>query len=185
MLGDNLYIVGSLSDANGTTNKAGFDTFFNDKEYFKHLELGWVPTFKRRKHDNLHLTAWHTDKREDAGKPESWGVTFSTSWFFNETWLPFLRAGWSDGEAALLERMVSAGVGYHFKKRNDVVAIGMSWGRPSTRPSRDQYTAEIFYRFQLAQNLVITPDIQLIVNPANNLDEDLIWVFGIRGRLTF
>jgi porin len=38
---------------------------------------------------------------------------------------------------------------------------------------------------QLAQNLAITPDVQLIINPANNPDEDLIAVFGLRVSLTF
>jgi porin len=30
----------------------------------------------------------------------------------------------------------------------------------------DQYTAELFYRLQLTQNLAITPDVQLIIDPA-------------------
>ena len=33
--------------------------------------------------------------------------------------------------------------------------------------------------------LSITPDVQLIVNPANNPDEDMIAIFGIRARLSF
>jgi len=36
---------------------------------------------------------------------------------------------------------------------------------------------------QLTQNLAITPDVQLIINPALNPDESSIWVFGLRARL--
>lgn len=53
--------------------------------------------------------------------------------------------------------------------------------RPSV--ADDQYTAEIFYRFQLTQNLAITPDVQLIIDPALNPDESTIWIFGLRARL--
>jgi porin len=49
----------------------------------------------------------------------------------------------------------------------------------------DQYTAELFYRLPLTQNLAITPDVQLIIDPALNLDENRIWVFGLWARLAF
>ena len=48
-----------------------------------------------------------------------------------------------------------------------------------------QYTLEAYYRLQLAEHLEITPDIQLIKDPALNPDEDLVWVAGLRGRLAF
>jgi porin len=41
---------------------------------------------------------------------------------------------------------------------------------------------ELFWRWQLARQLAVTPDLQLLINPANNPDEDAIWVFGLRGR---
>ena len=56
----------------------------------------------------------------------------------------------------------------------------MNWGKPSESGLDDQFIAELFYRLQVAQNLGITPDVQLLINPALNPDEDLIWVFGLR-----
>ena len=50
---------------------------------------------------------------------------------------------------------------------------------------RDQYTAELHYRLHLLPHLTITPDIQLVIHPALNPDEDQIWVFGLRARLDF
>ena len=35
----------------------------------------------------------------------------------------------------------------------------------------------------IAPQLAITPDVQLLINPALNPDEDQIWVFGLRARL--
>jgi porin len=41
----------------------------------------------------------------------------------------------------------------------------------------------VFYRFQLTEQLAITPDIQYLVDPALDPDEDNLWVFGLRARL--
>jgi porin len=43
---------------------------------------------------------------------------------------------------------------------------------------------ELYYRLQLFQHLAITPDAQLVIDPVLNPDEDRIWVFGLRARLT-
>jgi porin len=45
--------------------------------------------------------------------------------------------------------------------------------------------ASIFYRVQLAQNLAITPGIQLLQDPALNDEHDQITIVGLRVRLTF
>ena len=48
----------------------------------------------------------------------------------------------------------------------------------------NQYTAEVFYRLQVAQNLAITLDIQLIIDPALNPDEDQIRLGSLRLRFS-
>ena len=49
----------------------------------------------------------------------------------------------------------------------------------------DQTTIEGFWRFQFAQNFEITPSVQFLLNPALNPDDDSLFVFGLRMRLTF
>jgi porin len=68
--------------------------------------------------------------------------------------------------------------------RSDLLGFGVSRGEPFEGGQKDQYTAELFYRWQLSQNLAITPDIQYLRNPALNPDESSILVLGIRVRLT-
>ena len=63
------------------------------------------------------------------------------------------------------------------------MGFGVGWGSPAQKGLDDQVTTELFYRLQLAQNLALTPDIQVIFNPALNPDQDAIAVFGIRTRL--
>lgn len=183
---DKLYVLGTILDANSSTTQSGFDTI-GDKEFFKGLEFGWANRGAASSFvDNIHVSAWHSDKRDDAGVPASKGIGLTASWFFdNDRSGLFFRAGWSDGDAALFEKSLAAGIGVNVTERTDLLGFGVHWGQPSIDNDTNQYTAELFYRIQLAQNLAITPDVQLLVNPALYPEEDKILVFGLRTRLTF
>lgn len=185
MLSDHVYLIGGIADANGDPTDPGenFNTFFDENEYFKHLEIGITSSKDRIYLDNAHITFWHSDKRENVGTPSDWGLAFSAAKFIDDSWMPFIRGGFSDEGTGVLKGSVSTGVGYYFQGISDLVAIGLSWGKPEESSLDDQYTAEIFYRFQLSQNIAITPDIQFLIEPALNSDEDFIVVFGIRARV--
>jgi len=90
---------------------------------------------------------------------------------------------------ALWEKSISVGLGYHTRKESDVLGFGFNWSRPSSETFGpgldDQYTAEIFYRFQLLKILTITPDVQVVFNPALNPDKNVIAIFGLRARISF
>ena len=191
MATDNVYILGGIADANGDPTNPGdsINSFFSRAEFFTHIEVGWIASWERRFSDNIHLTAWHVDEREQAQVPNGWGVAFSFSRLFADKWEPFFRAGYAEDGGVLWERSVSVGLGYHTRKESDVLGFGFNWSRPSSETFGpgldDQYTAEIFYRFQLLKILTITPDVQLVFNPALNPDKDMIAIFGIRGRISF
>ena len=184
MLTSNIYVIGGFADANGDATKAGFDTFFEENEYFKHVEIGWTSSQDRIYLDNVHMTYWHADERQAALVPESWGLAFSAAKFLDERWLPFFRAGYSDGAAAPLKASLATGLGIR-RANTDVFGVGIGWGRPSLGHLRDQYTAEMFYRWQATETLAITPDVQLIWDPALNPLEHNIAVFGLRGRAAY
>jgi porin len=44
---------------------------------------------------------------------------------------------------------------------------------------------EVYYRLQVAKEFSITPDVQFLINPALHPEEDNVWVFGLRARLSF
>ena len=188
---ENFYIVAGIADANGDPTDIGdsVNSFFSKAEFFTHLEVGWISSWERRFSDNIHLTAWHVDEREQAQVSDGWGVAFSFSRLFADTWEPFFRAGYARDGGALWERSISVGLGYHTRKKSDVLGVGLNWSRPNEDTFGpgldDQYTAEIYYRFQLLKILTITPDVQLLINPASNPEEDQVWIFGLRARLAF
>jgi len=189
-INDRYYIVAGLADANGDPGKPldGFDSFFNDREYFKHIEFGWVGSWEQRFNDNIHLTLWHADELTGPEVPDGWGAAFSFSREFGK-WLPFLRLGYGDGGGAIHDRNLSTGFGYTPGSGSDRFGLGVSWGRPNPviydTDVDDQYTIESYYRLQLLKHLQVTPDVQLLLNPALNPDEDQVWVFSLRARLAF
>ncbi len=188
-LSDQLYVVGGIADTNAdpTDPIDNFDSFFDDQEYFTHVEMGWVSSFERPFFDNVHLTAWHADERDDARVRDGWGLALSATKFIDGRWMPFLRVGYAKDGGALSERSVSIGLGYYMPDSKDLLGIGLNWGRPSdtgVAPGLDdQYAIEVFYRLQLTPRFALTADVQLLIDPALNPDEDRIWVLGIRGRL--
>jgi len=188
---ENFYVLGGIADANGNPTDLGnaFDSFFDDTEFFTHIEVGWISSWERRFSDNIHLTAWHADERKQAAVPDGWGLAFSFSRLFADVWEPFFRAGYAEDGGAMWEGSISAGLGYHTRKRGDMLGVGLNWGRPSEDTFGpgldDQYTAEIYYRCQMLKVLTITPDVQLLFNPALNPDKNVVAIFGLRARLAF
>jgi len=191
MVTDNYYILGGIADANGDPTDPGnsFDSFFDDAEFFTHLEAGWAESSEKGFSDNIHLTAWHVDKRKQTNTPDGWGLAFSFSRLFAEKWEPFVRAGYADDGGALWEQSFSAGLGYYTRKSSDLIGAGLNWSRPSSDTLGpgldDQYTLEVFYRFYLLKTLAITPDVQLLFDPALNPNIDVVAVFGLRARISF
>jgi porin len=186
---DNFYFSVGATDSNAdpTDPFEGVNSFFNDNEYFSHVELGWASSFDRRYADNVHLTYWHVDARQQANTPEGWGINGSATTFLDDRWMPFLRGGYAEDGGSLLSTSVSAGVGYDVWERDDVVGLGLNWGRPNadtfTTGLPDQYTAELFYRFQFSPNFAVTPDLQYVIDPALNPAASSMWVLGLRARL--
>ena len=67
-LSDSVYVLGGLADTNAeaTDPWGSVESFFDDREYFTHVELGWISSFENRFSDNVHVTFWHADERERA-----------------------------------------------------------------------------------------------------------------------
>ena len=194
LLGNNFYLAASLMDAAGDPGhvKESIDQFFDNKEYFKHIEIGYTTSPDRIYFDNIHFVYWESDEQaKSTGEPEGSGWTFSYAKFIDDKYMPFLRIGDSDGGGgALLEKMVTAGLGIYYSDTKELFGVGLSYGEASEDPVGGfgsnldpQYTGEIFYRFQLSQHLAITPDLQIIVDPVLNPNENSVIVAGIRLRL--
>jgi porin len=168
------------------------DQFFDNNEYFKHIEIGYTTSPDRIYFDNIHFVYWESDEQaKSTGESKGSGWTFSYAKFIDDKYMPFLRIGDSDGGGgALLEKMVSAGLGIYNSDTRELFGVGLSYGKASEDPVGGfgtnldpQYTGEIFYRFQLSQHLAITPDLQIIIDPVLNPSESSVFIAGVRVRL--
>jgi len=194
LIGENFYVAASLMDAAADPTDPGqsIDQFFDNGEYFKHIEIGYTTSPGRIYFDNIHFVYWESDEQaKSTGESKGSGWTFSYAQFIDDKYMPFLRIGDSDGGGgALLQKMVSAGLGIYFSESRELFGVAISYAEASEDPVGGfgtdldpQTTAEIFYRFQLSQHLAITPDLQVIKDPVLNPNESSVVIAGVRVRL--
>ena len=188
MLTDKVYVIGGITNAYSDPVRPfkSFD-YLGDGEFFKSIELGLTPSHGRIYNDNLHVTYWHVNQSDKAGTPGGWGLNGQYIRTIKDIFMPFLRAGYADDGGSLLEKSVTLGLGYATVGGRDQLGFAANWGAPNKSSFGEglshQYTFEVFYRWQLGEQLAITPDIQLLLDPALNPDHDSLWIYGLRARL--
>jgi porin len=186
MISDSFYLQAGLVDANSDPTEPfeSFSTFFDLRDTYKWIELGWTPGQEQIYFDNAHLTLWQIDERAN-GTPAGWGFNLSYQRWIDDKWLPFARFGYADDSGSLLERSISIGIGYQPVPMRGVIGFGLNWGQPNEASFGDldsQFTAETYWRYQLTQEIAVTPSLQYIRNPALSPDQTSMWAFGFRFR---
>lgn len=178
-------VLGGIANANGDAAEPvdSAQALFESGETFKHLAIGWSPDWADRYDQAIQLTVWQVDDRVEAGVEGGQGVALAAS-FRSGNWRPFFRAGYSDGGGAPLDRSVSLGTGYDVRDGQDLAGLALNWGR-APGSSLNQYTIELFYRYDPTDFIQITPSIQFVANPAYDPATDDMLVLGLRARLVF
>ncbi len=180
-VGDSVWLGAHIYDGNAVNGNFDMDTF-DQHEWLKAIEIGWTPSFDRRKTDRIQFTYWDKDARAQAGVSAGKGWTVSSSWLL-ENWLPFVRLGHSDGGAGVAASdAFSTGVEYTTRP-NQVLSFGLGWVNPTEGDKKDEYVVETSYKIQLLKGFSLLPNVQLLIDPVNNPDEDQVWVIGLRGLL--
>jgi len=184
-LDDNWGLLAGLADANGDPSDP-FDSvtnLFDEGELFKHVAIGWAPDWGDRYDQTVQLTLWQADERVEAGVDGGHGVDFLTSARLDK-WRPFLRAAHTEDAGALNDRSVSVGTGYDARGGSDLVGLAVNWARAPGN-SRNQYTLNAFYRYDMTDFLQLTPEIQYVIDPANDPETQEILILGLRLRIFF
>ncbi len=190
---ESVYAIAGLADLNSNPEEPweGFESFFDDHDYFTHFEIGWTGASQEAYYlDNVHLTLWHTDDRD--GVEDGVGGVLSFNHSIGDNWLAFVRAGYAHDGGSILEQSVSIGGGYTPGGLANLGAasqlgFGAGWGNPNSAVFGsgldDQYTLEVYYRLQLTREFALTPSVQVLIDPALNRDQDVVGLFGLRARL--
>ncbi|GLI95246.1 carbohydrate porin [Methylocystis echinoides] len=77
------------------------------------------------------------------------------------------------------------GIEKPFERPSDRFGMAFSWAEPVSNPGRDQYGLEAFYRLALTPDTQLTPDRQVIFNPADNPKASSVVLGGVRLRTLF
>lgn len=184
---DQIWIGAQIHDGNAASGDFDWDTV-GEGEWLSAVEIGWSPSFADRKKQMVQFTYWQKDARTLAGVPKGSGWAVSAVHKLNETYFPFVRFGHSDGGAGVAAEDAFS-IGVEITRRFDEIwTIGAGWANPSARTSgaglSDEWVVESSYKFQLSRNFSLTPDVQILFNPANNPGKSSIWVGGVRFILT-
>jgi porin len=178
---DNVWLGGQIYDGNAVSGDFNMDTF-DQGEWLKAVEIGWTPSFERRTTDRIQFTWWDKDAREQAGIAAGQGWTVSAS-MKRDKWFPFFRFGHSDGGAGVAAKE-AASLGFEYTTLpTQAWSLGLGWANPTASDKRDEYVVETSYKFQLLKGFSLLPNVQLLLDPANNPEQDQVWVFGLRGIL--
>ena len=103
--------------------------------------------------------------------------------------IPFTRFGHSDGGAGVgAEDSATLGCEVQIAPQH-IWYGGAGWAKPSAETFgetlRDEYVVETSYTWQLSRFVAMTPDLQLLIDPAKNSDVDQVWVGGVRLKVDF
>lgn len=181
-----MYIDGGITDANGKVTVGNFEGFFEDHEYLTFAETGLTPMIDGVGAGRYRLAVWHLDSREDAARPSDRGFTLSFDQDIGEALTCFIRYGHADGDVTGVTDSVQGGAGIKDVLGDDnMFGVAAAWSRPADDTERDEKVLEIFQRFQMTETVQFTVGAEMIVDPSNAPDDDVLGVFSARLRVSF
>jgi hypothetical protein len=188
-------LAGLVSDANGDRFDFGD---IQEGDLFAAAELLVKVAPRTPNAPFSKLTLWHTDGTENGQAsnasfgPDGWGffAMHQQELTADGRVIGILRYGKSFDDSAVYEQQAAV----HFllyeprlltRLKHDVVGTAFNWAKAPLDGSRDEYNAEIFYRFPLFPEVDMTLSYQSVINPALTRDVDHASVFSLRLRTTF
>jgi porin len=194
-INDRVTLGALVSDANADRFDFGD---ISEGDLFKAVELHVKLAPKTEKAGYSKITLWHTDGTKDgnlvnaSAGPSGWGYYLKHEQELSTDGraIGILRYGKSYDDSAFYDEQ--AGVhfllydpGFMSRLNNDVIGVALNWASTPFAGSRDEFNAELFYRFPLYPHVDTTFSYQWVKNPALTRELDQASVFSLRFRTTF
>ena len=133
----------------------------------------------------LQLLGWQSQSNEEDELPDGTGVSLTLEQKGVSGGEHFVaRYAFSDDDATQVDQLFMLGWGREIRKY-DHFGLGFGIGRSVEDSSIWQGVAEIYYRWQVTKEFVVTPDLQIILGEGLEGGEALQIVAGLRGGITF
>ncbi len=133
----------------------------------------------------VQLLGWQSKGNQEDELPDGTGVSLTLEQEGVSIGEHFVaRYAFSDGDATLVNQLFMLGWGREIRKY-DHLGFGFGLGRSAKESSRWQGLAEIYYRWQVTKELMVTPDLQIIVGEGLEDGDTVQIVAGLRAGITF
>ena len=181
---ERLYVMVAGSESNSDEPFAFWKTA-SQGNWYEMAEVGVavdVPWFGV---GHYRLTPWHSRLEGEDGW--GFGINFDQELGRNDV-VAFFRFGYGDPDVTPVQTFASAGAAWlaPFGRKNDMTGIGFAWSDPSPGQGfRDETLVEVFYRLSIQPGIELSPDLQVVIHPASNPRQDVVWVPGIRLNAIF
>lgn len=162
--------------------QTGFSTL-KEGLFYEAAEVGYEPKVAGLGQGHYRLTGWHTDNGNTAG----YGISIDFDQEIGGGWVPFIRWGYADPKVSEVEQTVAGGIANirPFGRSGDMFGVAAAWGDPSDPRLPDETLIETFYRVHVTDHMDFSPDVQVVMNPANRPGVGVVGVFGARVELLF
>jgi hypothetical protein len=194
-INDRATLVGLVSDANADRFDFGD---IDEGDLFKAAELHFKIAPRTPKAGYSKLTLWHNDGTKDGLPinaslgPSGWGIFAKHEQELTDDGraIGILRYGKSFDDSAFYDQQAGAHFLLHEPRvltrlKNDLIGVAFNWAKADITGARNEYNAEVFYRFPIFPHVDTTLSYQSVINPAFNRDDDHASVFSLRLRTSF
>lgn len=194
-----LYFSGVVHDMNADVEKYSWNEFFTKGDLFYGLEIGYFWKRDPGDFDHVHVDVIYAAAPVDPSPvPGFFGVGTEPGWTVKglgskqiDRWVLFGSYTFNSSEggglgATLADHSVTGGLA--FLRPLDIRgewSLGFVWAKPIVRSQRDQYGLETYWKILFAEDVWVTPGLQLIFKPTYDPSTDVLAVGGVKLRVFF
>jgi|GEM_PF-2381318 len=180
---EKLYVM--LGGGNTTDEPWAFWKSLDDGDWGQLVEIGLTGRLPHLGKGHFRITPWHNRLSGSDG----WGLGLNIDQELGlDRLVAFFRFGIGDDDVTPVERFVSGGLAFErpFDRKSDQVAVGVAWSNPSPGAGlRNETLIELHYRLALSPSIALSPDLQIVIDPANDSENDTVVVGGVRLEIGF
>jgi len=173
------YVSGSWGNAAAAPDETTLNNLNGDDSFWA-VEGGLTPTFGELE-GAYRVIGWSTSVEGD----DAHGIGLSFDQQITDSLVPFFRYGYTTVDEAKDMQFVSAGLGIEgpLGRADDLCGIGYAYADLGDDGHEAMF--EAFYRLQLTDTLQLTPDVQVVFDPAGTDEYDCVGIFGLRLQANF
>ncbi len=178
-----LYLQAAVAHAATPATRSDLGTAFRSlSDTFDIFEFGLLP-FPGPHAGAYRFLFWYHSASDESGSNRGFAVSFDQPATDRLTF--FFRYGYAGAPVDALTDFVSVGALLQNPlpgRDHDALQAALAWGRATTR---DETLVEVGYSLHVTGSLTLTPLVQIIADPAQNPEDDMFVLAGLRAVYVF